>query len=316
MTQREKQKLKKFIKKNNINVLLVANHDWCALGEHYARSLRSIGVNATMFIRSRHRFNYPDQGTEFETDSQIIPHVKDARIIHFMHSQYSLPNISLVNKKVVVSHTGSAYRNKHARLNNVFNPIVNLSIVGSSLYGKGAKNEHWIPGGVADINLLQPIYERSSDKIIIAHFPSSPGLKGSKIIKSVFKTIRGNYEFNCSFEVINWKDNIERIKKCDVYVERFTQNTGFGISAIEAAALGKIVITTYAFEQKYKETIGEFGLISVKTQQELKEEIERIISLPDDKLLELKKKNREWAVKYHSYEAVGNRLLGLYRTIL
>ena len=314
MTPKQQTKFNKF--KRNLNVLLIANHDWANVGSQYARSLRSIGVNASMFIRNYHRANYPDQGTKFRATRQIMPYLKNARIVHLMHSQHPLSNVSLTGKKIVVSHTGSAYRNKHAQLNKVFNPIVDLSIVGSSLYGKGAKNEHWIPGGVADVNLLQPVYERLSDKIIVAHYPSSPGLKGSDVIKKVFKKIKGNYKFNCSYEIVNWKDNIERIKKCDIYVERFKENTGFGISAIEAAALGKIVITTYAFEQKYKETIGEFGLISVKTQQELKEEIERIISLPDDKLLELKKKNREWAVKYHSYEAVGNRLLGLYRTIL
>ena len=299
-----------------MNVLLISRNDWANVGFQYSKSLKSIGVDAIMLIMRKHKFNYPEQGILCTDIGKIEKYVNESNIIHFLHSQYPIPSINLKGKKVVVSHTGSKYKKNYKKLNTLFNSFVDLTIVGSGLYGKGAKNEHWIPGGVVDTNLLQPVYERSSDKIIIDHFPSNPKGKGSDIIQSIFKKISGNYEFNYSDKRIKWSDNMERIKKCDVYIERFAENTGFGIAAIEAAALGKIVIATYAFEQKYKETTGEFGFISVRTRQEMIKEIERIISLPDDKILELKKKSRGWAEKYHSYEAVGNRLMKLYKSIL
>jgi len=316
MNKRQEKKLKKFLTKNKIKVVLVARNDWANLGAQYARSLREIGVDAVMFTRNLHRLNYPDQGRRFKSNSKILPYIKEANIVHLLHSQNPIVDINLKGKKVVVSHTGSRYRNKYKEVNKSFNPIVDLSIVGSSLFGKGAKNEHWIPGGVVDTNRLKPIYKRFSDKIIIGHYPSSPKLKGSVIISNIMKNVKGNYIFKYDPKVIKWENNIKRINECDIYIERFTENTGFGIAALEAAALGKIVITTYAFKQKYEETTGEFGLISVKTQKELKEEIERIINLPDNKILKMKKRTREWVEKYHSHEAVGLRLLKIYRKIL
>ena len=315
MNKRQKIKLEKFLIKNKIKVVLVAKNDWANLGAQYARSLRKIGVDAIMFTGNSHKFKYPNQGIKFRSISKILPYIKEAKIVHLLHSQNIIPIVNLKGKKVVVSHTGSRYRTKYIEVNKIFNTFVDLSIVGGSLYGKGAKNEYWIPGGVVDTQLLKPMYKKSSDKIIIGHYPSSSKMKGSETITNVMKNVKGNYIFKYNPKVISWQNNIKRLNECDIYIESFVENRSFGIAALEAAALGKIVISAYAFKQKYEETTGELGLIPVKNQKELKEEIERIINLPKNKILEMKKRSREWVEKYHSYEAVGLRLLKIYRKI-
>jgi len=316
MNARQKRKSKKYIAKKKLKVVLVAQSDWSNLGGNYAKSLQEIGVDATMFIKSSHRFKYPNQGKIFKNSQSLRPHIKNATIVHMLHSHNPIPDINLKDKKVVVSHTGSKYRNKYKEVNKIFNPIVDMSIVGGDLYGKGAKNENWIPGGIVNTNLLKPVYQRSSNKIVVSHFPSSYKMKGSSNIVKAMKNVKCDFIFNYNPSVISWVKNMNRVRKCDIYIERFKQNSGFGMAALEAAALGKIVITTYAFKEKYEETTGEFGLISVKTIEELTKEVERIINLPYKEILEMKKKTRKWVEKYHSYEAVGMRLFNLYRKIL
>jgi len=299
-----------------VKVVLLARNDYTRLGAEYARSLRSIGIDADMFVQYLHQFEYPDQGNIFKTDKDILPYIKEATIIHFMHSQNPIPKIDLKGKKVVVSHTGTAYRKRYRKINKIFNPIVDLTIVGADLFGKGAKNEYWIESGIVDTEKLRPVYERSNNILIVGHFPSKSANTGSTEIIKIMKNIKGNFEFRYSDKAVPWEEQIKRMSECDVYLERLTKNSGFGITVLEAAALGKIVFTPYAFENKYRETIGEFDLINIKSADDLIAKTEEFISLPNDKLLEMKKKSRAWVEKHHSHKVVGEKLLNLYKKIL
>ena len=302
--------------KNKLNVLLVAVHDWAAIGEQYARCLRSIGVNATMLVQNKHKFNYPHQGTLFRNIKQLMPYVKKANIIHLMHGQNPIPVSDLKGKKIVISHTGSGYRVKHKELNEILNPIADLTIVSGDLFGKGAKNEHWFEAGIVDVEVLKPVYERTNDKIIIGHFPSNPSKKGSKQIAKTMKNVKGNFEFRYDPKKVSWEDQIKRISECDIYIEVFDGSCGYGMTALEAASLGKILFSPYIFADKYRETHGNFAPIVFKGSEELVSKLEKVISLSDDELLRLKKRMRAWVEKHHSYKAVGEKLLILYMSIL
>jgi len=316
MTTRQKRKFKKFKKKSNINVLLVTSRDWTSLGEQYARCLRSIGVDAKMMIKRKHVFNYPDQGMLFKNLEDITSYIEKADVIHFMHSQKPIPNSSLKGKKVVVSHTGTSYRKGHAKLNKIFNPIVDLTIVSGDLFGKGAKNEHYSPGCVVDTEKLKPVYERQSDKLIVGHFPSSTKQTNGDKIAKILKNVKGNFKFDYNPTRVSWEEQIKRMSGCDIYIECLMGIGGFGITALESASLGKILFTPYRFEDKYKEVLGDFiPIIFQPGGKDLVEKIEKFISLPNDELLRLKKESRDWVEKNYSYKAVGNRLLGLYNSI-
>jgi len=302
--------------KSKLNVLLVAVHDWAAIGEQYARCLRSIGVNATMLVQNKHKFNYPHQGTLFRNTKQLAPYVKKANVIHLMHGQNPIPVPDLKGKKIVISHTGSGYRAKYKELNKKLNPIADLTIVSGDLFGKGAKNEHWFEAGIVDVKVLKPVYERTSDKIIIGHFPSNSTKKGSKQIVKAIKNVEGNFEFRYGPKKVSWEEQIKRMSECDIYVERFIGSNGFGITALEAAALGKILFNPYIFVNKYRESGANFAPIVFKGSEELVSKLEKVISSSDDELLRLKKRMRNWVEKYHSYKAVGEKLLSLYMSII
>ena len=61
---------------------------------------------------------------------------------------------------------------------------------------------------------------------------------------------------------------------------------------------------------------GKFDIVNFKSVEDLVKKTKEIISLTDDELLKMKKKSRAWVKRCHSYRAVGERLLNLYKKIL
>jgi len=334
--QEYKKKLRRMVKykmiindekfKKNLNVLLIAHKDWANLGQMISECLNKIGVESNMLVKSKHKFEFPTHGIYFKNKSQIEQYAKKANIIIFMHSQYIPLGDNLKNKKVLVWHTGSRFRQHSKNVNKIFNPIVDASICCRDVFGLGAKNEKDIPCPV-NTNILKPNYKRvDNDKIIIAHYPS--GNKGINIIKKCIEVVqqsslKDKFRFNYSEERerVSWKEQIERVSECDVYIEEMREYQKkqllsiFGITALEAAALGKIVITKFLHLEEYEEKFGKCGLHIAKTPKELIQQIKHIVSLSDDDLLELKKQSRDWIVRCHSYEAVALRMVELFKEI-
>jgi hypothetical protein len=305
----------------NMKVVLLAVNDCTNLGGQCAKSLRGVGVDATMFIQRMHVFEYPDQGKIFKTSSQILPYIKKADVILFMHSQYIDTGIDLENKKVLVWHTGSRYRQHSEEINEIFNPIVNASICGRDVFGLGAKNEKWV-GGLVDVEALNPVYKTGNDKIVLAHYPRGCH-KGTEIIKNSIdeinkKKLLNGFIYKFSDEIVDWKSNIRRVSECDVYIEDMgdrKRHSVFGIAALEAAALGKIVVTRFLFVEEYEEKFGKCGLQISNTKEGLIQKLIYLISLSEKDLLELKKQSREWVVRCHSYEVVAKRLLKTFNEV-
>jgi len=299
-----------------MNVVLLAIQDSSCVGAQYAKSLRAVGVNATMFIKRKHPFDYPGQGTMFQNFSEIESYVQEADVIHLMHSQNVIPGIPLKGKKVVVSHTGTSYRIKPESLNKTFNPIVDLTIVGGDLSVNGAKNAVWTAGGVCNMdNLSAPSFNKKGNKLIVGHYPSSKKKGTTDVINAMTIVDQNKVDFRCEIKTVPWNEQMKRLRGCDVYIERLAQNSGFGIAALEAAAVGCIVVTTYAFKELYEKNVGKLGLISVNKQKEMSLKIDELANMSDSELLELKKKNYDWVMTNHSYEAVGNRLVNMYNGI-
>ena len=87
-----------------MNVIILAIQDSSCLGAQYAKSLRSVGVNAKMFIRKKHPFDYPGQGTLYKNYSEIESYIKKADVVHLMHSQDVIPGANLKDKKVIIHY--------------------------------------------------------------------------------------------------------------------------------------------------------------------------------------------------------------------
>lgn len=305
-----------------MKVLFISRDDHANMGYVASQALQKIGIESTATIRRKERFGYPAQGIEIENPKYLKPYAEEADVIIFMHDpKHRHPGIDLKDKKVLVWHTGSGYRQKFEKYNAFFNPIVDVSLCSSDLLGLGAKNERCL-NGLVDTETLQPDYRRRDNKLIIAHYPSHA--KGAENILAAIQWLeRGKFKDSFIFKYdgqrVCWTEQIERMSECDIYiseivlVQRDKIVGHFGITALEAAALGKVSITRSIFPEDCSDF--PFGIQVANTPEELAEKLEYLISLPNDELLKLRKLTRDWVVHCHSYGAVGRRLLKIIEEI-
>lgn len=120
-----------------------------------------------------------------------------------------------------------------------------------------------------------------------------------------------NVPLNTSSNNVDYAEHLNRVRDCAVYVELFamTQNNrpygSWGISCLEAAAMGKVVMTCHETSQVYREVYGETPLIISSDELEFKN---NLMYLATHSTTKLKKATRKWVEDNHSYEATGNRV--------
>lgn len=299
-------------------ILFVSHSDWANVGYLFAKSLQSIGKDAVAVTKKRHPYSYPHQANLIRSNEELQSLAKKADVIVWMHSVYTPLKIDLAEKKLAVFHGGSAYRNNHKAVNAVFNPHVQVSLIQTTnLWGLGAKNEKLISPPV-DTVALRPIYVEA-EKIVVGHYPSAgkkwTNCKGTKEIEGVIYRLKKNpelkyqFEFRHSMQLIPWVKNIQRVSECDIYIESHGQvGAGFGLSGLEAAALGKVVITRWLKPNPYFEEYGITPLCIANTTTELYNNLVELIVESKSKRRELRKAHHEWVEENHSFEAVGRRL--------
>ena len=104
-----------------MRVLLLAKNDWANLGYTFSMCLQKVGVDAVMLGKSPNYYKYPNKAFALEN---VRHYAEEADIIQFMHSSYIDTGIDLSKKRVFVFHGGGHYRDNPAKVNAVFNPIV------------------------------------------------------------------------------------------------------------------------------------------------------------------------------------------------
>lgn len=309
-----------------MNVLLLARSDWAGLGSLLAQSLCSVGVNAKIYTINKGPYNHPSVSI---SKSEMINFSKACDIIQFMHSEKVPISIELTGKKVVVFHGGGKYRNNPEKICGIFNPIVDCSIIQTyDLMGYGAKNETWLLPPI-NTNNLKPIYKTKSEKIIVGHYPSSPSGKGTEYVNEIINRIKNlvpEFEYRYSTERVSWKKQIERMSKVDIYIERMSmrkkeksgevRKTGvWGITALEAAALGKVVVTNFYGRKYYQEEYGDCALYTANSEKEMESLLIDLLSIPKSNLITLKENTRKWVEEKHSFIPIGNRLRNIYERL-
>jgi len=311
-----------------MKILLLAKNDWSGVGNLLTQSLLSVGVDAKFYVSKLGNYKHPctsigvNEAKRFSIECDII---------QFMHSEKLEFGINLVGKKIVVFHGGGKFREGHERICKIFNPIVDCSLIQTyDLFGLGAKNEKWILPPI-DTKSIKPIYETKGKKIIVAHFPSSRITKGSDNIIKIIENIRNkvsDFEYRYSYKKVCWREQIERMSAVDIYVERMSLKTKgkrnkkwsktgvWGMTALEAAALGKVVLTNFLGESEYKKQYGKCYLQIANSEKDMESILIKLLSKSKDELLKLKYKTRKWVENYHSLESIGLRLKKTYEEII
>jgi len=287
-----------------MKISLVAINDWSNVGYELSESLRSIGVDAKMFIKNKHPFNYPKQGEPF--DNKFI---EDSDCIIFMHSQCI--KINTEGKKTAVFHGGSAYRVNHEEINKFFGNIDVSFLQHPNFLEYNPKNPLWLLPPVT--NSIETLIEQR-EKPIIGHFPRFPKEKGFHRINTAMNWLHNDIKYTNKFIYrtgighIPWEDNIKRMQDCNIYIEQLYKGE-FGITALEAAACGNIVVTNFDFEKEYKKEYGELGIIIANDEMEIRDRVKELLDKKPKEIIDLQVKSNEWVRKNHSYEATGKKIL-------
>jgi hypothetical protein len=292
-----------------MKIVILSVNDWANLGYTFSKCLNEVGLDALALTQckiSKYKDSAEMANTKFMKKKAL-----EADVIIFMHSKHINLGMDFNNKKVFVFHGGSKYRHNSDKINKIFNPIVDKTIIQTSdLLGLGAKDERWMLPPV-DTKKLIPNYHRLiSNKLIIGHFPSSRVEKGTDIINEVANDLlikSHNLMYLYDDSKVSWEENLKRIALCDIYIEQIRWGE-WGVTALEAAALGKIVITNFKSLNRYRQQYGDCQLMVANNKVELRDTIKNLLTWNDNYIDEKKKLTRKWVKDNHSYKSIGNRL--------
>jgi len=295
-------------------ILFLTFNDYSNLCFNFSESLNSIGVKSQALTLSSHPFGYEKQAIKVGLMG-MMEAMESADTIIIGHSSiHLLKSLSdqLKGKKVWVLHTGTPYRQAPESMNEEFNPIVTGTLTDSPEFmSLGAKNIHYIAGAIDTNKILFSTHKNK--ELTFAHYPSNPANKGTAQIKNMMAEFP--VKFICDETILPHEENLKRISECDVYIELFAPKQrgkeygSFGVTAFEAAAIGKVVITNSLYDSVYEEAYGSSELVIANTESDFKGCVHQLMQLQD--LTHIKEINRLWIQKKHSYPATGTYLNNL-----
>jgi len=315
------------------DVLALCQFDWANTAYKFCQCLQTLGINVIGYKGQPHEFNYVNQlPIHLELNKGIIGNkhplvvfapgmkglVEKAKVVHFFASTFIETGVDLSNKKIIAQHGGTTYRLDPKASNEVFNPMVTATIIQyPTLLNKGAKNEHLIYYPV-DTNFIQPDFERKGkSKLIVGHFPSTCDSKGTETIVNVMDKLKDKFEYiGVRKDIrIDWLNNLERVNKCDILIETIKPELmgkefgSWGNACLEAAALGKIVITNDNYQDIYKREYGNwFEPMIANDGEQLEQRLLELYDYMDKEIFHKKQASREWVVQCHSISVTAERL--------
>jgi len=298
---------------DKLRILNISSNDWANYSYSNMVALRSVGIEADGLKVHPHGFGYENQHP-LASRAEIAEQLNKYDIVQIFNSDISmLPMVRSFKGKVLVYHTGTGYREKPKELNAYFNPIIwKTCIAHGEFANKGAKNEVYIDRAV-DTDIIKPVYNNLTKPYKFLHCPSSAEVKGTKAIQRMMDACGANFKSDVS--ILSHPESLERMKDCDIYVELFSPEVNgkkyghFGVTAIEAAAMCKVVVTQNLSVDVYDKYYGGSPLILAKDEKDFKDKIKWLMSLEPLELRELQHAHRKWAVEKHSFKAMGEKLI-------
>lgn len=294
-----------------MRVVNIAVNDYANFGHENAKALRSIGVDCADFIQSRHIFNYKTQG-QIANQQQMIQQIKSADIVQVIDSHPTLFNLAKTycRGKVVIYHIGTRYRENHEEFNKLFAGHTTITdqcefmILGDHKYV------------VTPVEMTFSGIARSKP-YKIGHYPSNPDVKGTAKIMEMLKKVTQKYDLKTSLTTVNHQQQIERMAGCDIYIELFKPMINgkrygcFGVTALEAAAMGKIVVTNNFYPSVYTDVYGMCPLTIVNTEDNFVGYFNNLLKMEANFIADIQRSNYEIMRENHSYKATGERILKL-----
>jgi hypothetical protein len=314
-----------------IDVLFLCWDDNSNTMYRFWQCARHLGLNSVMFKGKPHPFGYPMQApihpSLASTPICMAPTtvmapgleslINSAHVIHLGASTYPMAAVNWSKLNVVVQHGGSVYRQNPGDCNDLFNSFCQHTVIQCpDLLGLGARNESWIYYPVDTVK-LKPDFSRKGDKLVVGHFPSNSTVKGTDAINKTCVKLDGAglIEYRWNTDILPWPSHLQhRVAQCDIIIEGCNAKQGdktygeWGNAALEAAALGCIVVTHCVHKEQYSKEFGDLGVLVANNEQELERVIRDLLALDPEQIVKLKRNAREWVERNHSIPATAARL--------
>ena len=240
--------------------------------------------------------------------------LNDFDIIHydggldFFRDSRVAKNWKKSGKKLVCHYMGSDMRVRG--IDPTMDALSDLNITNESDHLLRHPNIHYlyIP---FDVSLL-PLRTTENKRLRIVHSPTNRSMKGTEFIIPIMEKVRRirNVEF-ILVENMSHEEAIRIKQTCDLAIEQVGNlgGTGYGRNSLETLAMGIPTITEMTPD--YTAWLPENPFV-LATRESL---YDSLVQLIDDAKLrnDLKLRGRRWVEKYHSYLAVHERLMSLYR---
>lgn len=163
-----------------------------------------------------------------------------------------------------------------------------------------------------DVQQFEPRIPRFKTQIRIGHAARNP-LKGSDYVVSAIKQLQEKYDIELVFITNMSHHEALKVKRtCDIFVDQLTNQGGwgYGMSAVEALAMGIPVITN--IPEEMHRFIGIHPFIQAEPDT-LVSVIERCVNSPDW-LREVSIEGRAWVEERHDVVNVVDCLYSCYRS--
>lgn len=310
-----------------MRIINVCRDDFANFSYENAQALKSIGIDSESFKLVPHPFSYPNQSRIVSLDVMITA-IAHADVVQVIHNDEEIFNLCLQVRaarsadkplQIIPYHSCTAYRNDPDKYNRSWNPHIEMSFTNQCEFmNLGSKNLHYITTAI-DPDKYNFSGWTTKDQITFGHYPSNSMVKGTNHILHMLKQVKGNADVSYSTEKVDYNAQLQRMNQCDIYIELFSpvlygKPYGcYGVTAFEAAAMGKIVVTQNIHKEVYEKEYGKTAFFIANTEKEFVDTIEYLISLPKDKIEELQHKSNAWVRENHSYQATGERIMKIIR---
>jgi hypothetical protein len=211
-------------------------------------------------------------------------------------------------KKIVCHYMGSDLRIRG--IDPMMDSLSDLNITNESDHLLRHPDIHYIyiPFDTAAV----AVRKEENPRLRIVHSPTNRAMKGTEFILPVMEAIRKVRDVEFVLVENTPHNEVLRIKQdCDLAIEQVGNlgGTGYGRNSLETLTMGIPTITEMTPD--YIAWLPE-NPFSLATRETL---FDTVLTLIDNAGLrkELKERGRQWVMKYHSYAAVHQRLMELYR---
>lgn len=287
-------------------ILNISSNDYSNYAHTNAVALRSIGCDCVDLVLQPHRF-YPKQSTP-STIPGMIAKAKQASVVQLFHSDDKLYDLIKPHaKRVVVYHTGTRYRENHIYLNEKFKGLKTASDQSEfSVLG----NHTYI---VSPVELPAAPFYRTG-KLKIGHYPSHQVVKGTAEIIEMLKPFQNKFKWCHSVIPVSHQMQMKRMQECDIYIELFKPELNgkpygcFGVTALEAAAMGKIVVTNNLYPKVYEDAYGKCPFTIANTPEEFSNIINGLLRMNTEIFKRLQQETVEITRENHSFVQTGNKI--------